>query len=153
VRILRFVAAVLLCLSVGFAGSFFTRPAIPGWYASLNKPAFTPPGWLFGPVWTLLYVMMGVSLALVWDGRTEKKGPPLALFLLQLGANLLWSVLFFGLRSPLAAFVAIVVLWVLITATAASFWKRSRAASLLFVPYLAWVTFAAALNLGVVVLN
>ena len=128
-------------------GSLFTTPAIPGWYESLRKPAWTPPNWLFGPVWSLLYLAMGTAAWLVWRGRGFTGARlALALFFAQLALNALWSILFFGRRSPGAALVEIVFLWALIFATMAAFWRLSRAAGWLFVPYLWWVTFAMFLN-------
>lgn len=117
------------------------------WFAALNKPEWNPPSWLFGPVWTILYAMMAVSAWLVWrEGGWLKQGWPLALFLMQLALNAIWTPLFFGMHSPALAFVDIVLLWLLIAATLWSFWPVSRLASLLLIPYLVWVSFAAVLN-------
>ncbi len=146
---------IVLCESAGIVGSLATFSAIPTWYATLVKPTFAPPNWLFGPVWTLLYAMMGIALYLVWQKGLEKpdvkKG--MALFGVQLVLNVLWSLLFFGLHNPALALLDIVLLAAMIAATAAQFKKVSTAAALLLVPYLAWVVFAAALNFGIWQLN
>jgi benzodiazapine receptor len=144
---------VLICFAAGLGG-LVTSPQIPGWYADLAKPAWTPPDWIFGPVWTLLYLMMAIAAWLVWrqDGFAGVK-LPLALFAIQLVLNSLWSVLFFGLQSPGAAAVEIVLLWVAILATLIAFWRRSKLAGGMLMPYLAWVGFAAVLNFAIWRLN
>ena len=144
------LAAIALCLGAGALGSVFTTPAIPAWYAQLAKPAWTPPNRVFGPVWSLLYLMMAVAAWLVWRrGGAVPTALPLALFGLQLAFNVAWSALFFGLRMPGAAFAEILVLWGLILATLISFWRVSAPAGWLMLPYQAWVTFAAALNFAI----
>jgi len=147
--------SIAVCQLVGIAGSFFTRPAIPGWYAGLRKPWFTPPDWLFGPVWITLYLLMGIAAYLVWSRGTARPGvrTALAVFLVQLLLNAAWSPVFFGLRSPLAGAVVIVLLWLAIAATIFLFWKVSRSAALLLLPYLLWVTLASALNMAIYFLN
>ena len=144
------VASSLIWFAAAGLGSLVTTPQIPNWYADLAKPAWTPPDWIFGPVWTLLYVMMAVAAWLVWrlDGFAGAK-VPLALFAIQLVLNSIWSVLFFGLQNPGAAAVEIVLLWAAILATLVTFWKRSKWAGGLLVPYLAWVSFAAVLNVAI----
>ncbi|MHB1038308.1 MAG: TspO/MBR family protein [Pirellulales bacterium] len=117
----------------------------------LTKPSWTPPGWLFGPVWSVLYLSMAVAAWLVW--RKGNAVMPLALFAVQLTFNAAWSWLFFGLHSPGMAFIDIVLLWAAIVATTIVFWRRSLVAGLLFVPYLAWVSFAGVLNFGIWRLN
>ena len=144
------VGFLLICFAAGAIGSAFTARAIPDWYVGLRKPTWTPPDWVFGPVWSALYLMMGLAAWLVWrkagwTGATTA----LALFGVQLVLNVLWSALFFGLRAPGAAFVEIVILWAMIAATLVAFWQVTPLAGALFVPYLAWVAFAAALNLAV----
>lgn len=148
-------ACVIVCLLAGGIGSVFTMPSIPTWYASLNKPSFSPPNWLFGPVWTLLYVMMGVAVALVLAKGLKKKGVTVAveLFAIQLLLNVFWSFAFFGMRSPFFGFFVIVVLWVTILATTWEFWRISKKAAWLMVPYILWVSFASLLNLAVAVMN
>lgn len=135
-------------------GSAFTTPAIPDWYAGLEKPAFTPPSWVFGPAWTVLYVAMAVAAWRVWrvaefgDARTA-----LILFFVQLVLNAAWSVIFFGLRAPGWALLEIIALWGVLVLTTYHFFRHSRLAGWLMVPYVLWVSFAAALNAGIWWLN
>ena len=144
-------AAIVL---VQFAGWRVTTPAIPVWYAGLAKPSWTPPDWLFGPVWTVLYLMMAVAACLVWARRADRPVRlPLTLFGLQLASNLLWSVLFFGARAPALGLADIGLLWALIGATAVAFWRVHRAAGLLLLPYWGWVSYAAAMNAAIVARN
>jgi benzodiazapine receptor len=152
---LKLIIALVVCQLAGLAGSFFTAPAISGWYAALNKPSFTPPNWLFSPVWITLYVMMAVAAFLVWKKGFGVRGVKTALifFCAQLILNFLWSVIFFGLRSPGLAFVEIVVLWFAIAVSIVTFYQVSKPASLLLVPYILWVSFAAVLNLAIFRLN
>lgn len=150
--------ALALCLGVCFAaaavGALFTSPNVPGWYADLDKPSWTPPSWVFGPVWSLLYLLMGISAWQVWrKAGFRLAAVPLVLFIIQLVLNMVWSGLFFGLRSPGFALIEIVCLWCAILATTIAFWRRSVAAGWLMLAYLAWVSFAAALNLGMWNLN
>ena len=143
-----------LCLAVGFLGSLTTRPAIAEWYQYLRKPAWTPPSWLFVPVWTVLYLLMGISAWLIWkpNGFSQAK-LPLTLFLIQLIFNAIWSWLFFGLRNPTAGLIDIVLLWIIITATLVSYLIYNPISAWLFVPYLLWVSYAAILNLEIARLN
>lgn len=152
---IKLAASVVLCMLAGFIGSFFTTPKIEGWYAELAKPSFTPPGWLFGPVWTALYVLMGIALYLVWRKSLAAKGVKIALavFLVQLVLNALWSFAFFGAQSPLAGLVVIVALWGMIASSIAAFAPVSRAAAALLVPYILWVSFAVILNASIYLLN
>ena len=152
---IKLAASLVLCLLAGFIGSIFTTPKIGGWYAGLNKPSWQPPAWLFGPVWTLLYVLMGIALYLVWRAGLAAKGVKLALaiFFVQLVLNALWSFAFFGAESPLAGLVVIVALWAMIAATIAAFAPVSRAAAVLLVPYILWVSFATILNAAIYLLN
>ncbi len=141
------VVAVLICFAAAGLGAAVTTSEIPGWYADLAKPYWNPPDWIFGPVWTLLYLMMAVSAWLVWrQAGLARAKLPLALFAIQLVLNSLWSVLFFGLHNPGAAAVEIVLLWAAVLATLITFWRRSHWAGGLLVPYLAWVSFASVLN-------
>jgi tryptophan-rich sensory protein len=145
---------LIACLATGFAGALFTASSVNTWYAGLEKPAFTPPNWLFAPVWTTLYVLMGISGWLVWRKRRELDVRiTLVLFAIQLLLNLLWSLIFFGLRLPAWAFLEIIILWLAIALYAAAALRISKAASLLFLPYLAWVGFAAVLNYFLWMLN
>jgi tryptophan-rich sensory protein len=155
---LHHALTLAVCVGASFAaaaiGSLFTTPAIPGWYAGVAKPSWTPPGWLFGPVWSLLYLMMGVAAWLVWRrAGFAAAALPLALFGVQLALNALWSILFFGLQRPGLALVEIAALWAAILATTIAFFRRSAPAGFLMLPYLAWVAFAAALNASIWHLN
>lgn len=150
------LAFVVVCFAAAGLGSLFTTPEVAagGWYDSLDKPFFTPPAFLFGPVWTVLYLAMAVSGWLVWRRAGFYRAKvAMTLFFAQLALNLLWSAIFFGLRAPGLGLVEIVVLWVAILATILVFRRISRPAALLLVPYLAWVTFATALNAGIWLLN
>lgn len=145
---LSLVGWVALAYSAALSGIAF----MPGeWYQGLNKPQWNPPNWIFGPVWTALYLMMGVSAWLVWQQLNAK--PALGLFLLQLALNAAWTPVFFGLKQPGAALIIILAMWCAIAGTIASFWPRSRAAAYMLLPYLAWVTFASALNFKIWQLN
>jgi len=143
-RWLALAGWLLLCFAAASMGALF----MPGeWYAALNKPAWNPPGWIFGPVWTALYIMMAVAAWLVWrQGGWSKQRKPLLRFLGQLALNALWTPLFFGLHWPGVAFLEIILLWLAIAWTIAAFWCVQRAAAWLLAPYLAWVSFAAVLN-------
>jgi benzodiazapine receptor len=151
----KLAAAILVCLSAGFIGSFFTLSSIPTWYATIQKPAFNPPNWVFGPVWTTLYILMGISAYMVWMKGWDKKEVrnALAIFAVQLVLNTLWSVIFFGANKLFYSFVVIVFLWMAIAANIFLFNRISRNAALLMVPYLAWVSFAAFLNYSIWQLN
>ena len=147
-------AAGCVILAAG-VGSLATIPNIPTWYAGLAKPSFTPPNWLFGPAWTVLYILMGISFWRVLSLAAGEPGQRLAvaLFLVQLTLNAFWSVAFFGLRSPFFGLVVIGTLLVAIIATLFVFWPLDRVAAILMGPYLAWVGFASALNLSVYLMN
>lgn len=146
---------IFLSLSVGFLSSIVTQAAIPTWYAGLNKPLFSPPNWLFAPVWTLLYTLMGIAVARVWFyGRRHRWGKTaLYHFGAQLIFNGLWSLVFFGLRNPLMGLFVILILWILIQRSI--FWFRlvDRKASFMLYPYLMWVSFATLLNGAILYLN
>jgi benzodiazapine receptor len=154
-QVLRLLGCIVLCEAAGLFGGIFTAQSVTTWYATLAKPSFNPPAWVFGPVWTTLYLLMGISLYLVWRTRgvTERRRTALIVFFVQLILNALWSYIFFGLRNPGAAVVEIFVLWVCILLTAIFFRKLSRPAAWLLVPYILWVTFAAVLNFAVWQLN
>jgi tryptophan-rich sensory protein len=147
-RAVRKFLALLAWLAVCFGAAAMGGLFMPGeWYASLQKPSWNPPGWIFGPVWTALYAMMAVAAWLVWrQGGWDKQRKPLLIFLAQLALNALWTPLFFGLHWPGVAFAEIVLLWLAIAATIVVFRPVSRTALMLLVPYLAWVSFAAVLN-------
>jgi len=154
-NIAKLLTSIIGCELVGFIGTPFTISAIPTWYATLNKPFFAPPNWLFGPAWTLLYFLMGVSFYLIWkqDFKTLKAKIARKFFLAQLFLNLIWSPLFFGLRSPLLGLIDIVALWILIVVTINKMYPISKWASYLLIPYLLWVTFATTLNGAILILN
>ncbi len=154
-KTLILVIDLIVSFLPGAVGSIFTAPAISSWYAGLVKPAFNPPDWIFGPVWTLLYLMMGIALFLVVrDGFSDRRVRIAAgVFLVQLVLNGLWSYIFFGLRSPGWALTEIGVLWISIAASLVLFSRVSKAAGILLIPYLGWVTFAAVLNGAIVSLN
>ncbi len=145
--------AVLLPTAAAVIGSLFTSDAIPHWYADLAKPSFTPPNWVFGPVWTVLYLFQAIAFYMVYTSKNIYRGFGLGLFITQLIANTAWSWIFFGLHQPAWAFVDIVVLWGLLLWTIIVFSCIKPAASLLLWPYLAWVTFASALTVGITLLN
>lgn len=155
VNVLKLLFAIIICELVGILGAIFTTPAIPTWYASLKKPSFSPPNWVFGPAWTLLYALMGVAAYLIWQQGLEKPVVRNALFIftLQLFLNFLWSFFFFKLQSPLHALIEIFLLWVLILATIISFYQINKTAGLILIPYLLWVSFATLLNFYIVKLN
>ena len=146
-----FVVILLICFAAAGLGSVATTPNIPTWYATLAKPAWNPPNWLFGPVWTVLYICMAVAAWLIW--RQDGVRGPLTLFAVQLVLNAAWSWLFFWFHMPGAAFIEILTLLVAIAATTIAFWPRSKAAGILMLPYLGWVAFASVLNFAIWRLN
>lgn len=154
-NLLKLLISIVFCMSAGIIGSFFTISSIPNWYMNLNKPIFAPPNWLFGPVWTLLYILMGISLYLVWikleSNPNSKKA--IKIFLLQLGLNFIWTPVFFGLRSPLFGLLIIIALLISIVVTMKSFFTISKVAMYLLIPYLLWVSFATILNAAIYWLN
>ena len=154
-RILLFILSVGVCFVAAGLGSYFTGLSVGTWYATLAKPPIAPPGWLIGAIWTVLYLLMGISLFLVLEG--DRSSPDvrrgIGLFAVQLALNVVWSFLFFGLRSPSLAFLGIILLWASVAATLLQFLKISRPAGYLLVPYLIWVSFATVLNAWILVLN
>jgi benzodiazapine receptor len=141
-------ALIVLCLIVGSLGGFATAEPVLTWYPTINKPSWTPPDWIFAPVWTVLFIMMAVAAWLVW--RTgDRIGPAMILFFSQLALNLGWSLLFFGARSPWLGLVEIVMFWCVLLVTVLAFFGRSTLAGILMLPYIAWVTFAAVLNFAI----
>lgn len=151
----KLVISVLGSWSAGIVGSIFSITAIPTWYQTLQKPVLNPPSWVFGPVWTTLYIFMGVAAFLVWKKGWEHKGVKgaLTVFGAQLILNALWSVTFFGLHNPALAFVNIALLWVMIIWTITLFFRLTRPAAYLLLPYLLWVSFASYLNFAIWRLN
>lgn len=153
-KIWKLALLVLICEGVGILGSYFTIFQIPTWYATLQKPSFSPPSYIFAPVWTILYFLMGLSLFLVLEKKLKKdKNKIIMLFSLQLLFNFIWSFVFFGLHSPILAFIDIGMLFGSIIFLIYKFWRHSKTASLLLVPYLLWVSFASILNLFIIALN
>jgi tryptophan-rich sensory protein len=145
---------ILVCFGAGAVGSWFTTPALDGWYAYLRKPVWNPPNWIFAPVWSTLYLLMAIAAWLVWrKSGFAASGGAMGLFAAQLVLNVVWSAVFFGLRSPAAALVEVTLLWLAIAATIWAFSRTSSVASWIMAPYLAWVTFATALNLAIWRLN
>jgi benzodiazapine receptor len=153
--VIKFIICLALTFSAAFVGSLFTREAVPDWYATLNKPIFTPPDWLFGPVWAILYLLMAISAFIVWQKSLVNPAVRIALtvYLIQLILNALWSVIFFGLKLPLPAFIEILLLWSAIVFTIIAFVRVSITAALILVPYILWVSFAAVLNFFIWFLN
>jgi translocator protein len=142
---------IALCLGAGFVASSATMQSVVEWYPTLNKPSWTPPNWLFAPVWTVLYIMMAVAAWLVWRAGNSKTA--LFLFFGQLLLNVAWSFLFFGAQSPLLGLINIVLMWLAIAITIFAFAMRSRLAAFLMVPYICWVSLATALNASIYMLN
>lgn len=151
----QLVFSLVLPLLAGVVGSIFTTPKISTWYQGLVKPSFNPPNYLFGPVWTVLFIMMGLALFIVWQKGISVKKVQVGIFLFcgQLVLNIFWSIIFFGLERPWFAFMEIIVLWLAIAATARQFFQINRTAGYLFLPYLLWVSFAAVLNFYIWRLN
>ncbi len=147
--------SILICQCAGIIGSFFTRRSVPEWYALINKPLFNPPNWVFAPVWVSLYTMMGIAAYLVWRKGYYKSGvrAALVIFLVQLGFNSLWSIVFFGGRSIFGGMVVIVLLWLAILRTMHAFFAVSKPACYMLIPYILWVSFALVLNLALLRLN
>lgn len=155
-RVLRIALVVMTCLVVGYLSGMVTRESITTWYPTLIKPVFNPPNWIFAPVWTLLYIMMGVACGMVWnrmESNEELVKKAFKFFMIQLVLNAIWSYLFFGLHNPLLALLEMVLLWLMIFETYTLFKKIDRIAGLLFIPYIAWVSFAMVLNASIWWLN
>ena len=146
------VVALLCCFGTSAIGGLLTATSVSSWYLQLDRPSWNPPGWLFGPVWTTLYALMAVSVWLVWRA-SDKSKRAITVFAIQLGLNLLWSALFFGLRSPGLALLEILLLLAMITLTIVEFSRLNRLAAALLVPYLLWTSFAAVLNGAIYMLN
>jgi tryptophan-rich sensory protein len=151
----KLILAIILCQFTGVIGSIATMPSIPTWYASLIKPSFNPPSWVFGPVWTILFTMMGISLYLIWQKGINKKEVKEAVkfFYLQLVFNCFWSIIFFGLHNPFAAFIEIIILLVLVAFVIFKFYKINKNAAFLLIPYLLWGSFATFLTYNIWLLN
>ncbi len=151
----KFSITIIGTLVLGSLSGLLTAEAVGTWYVGINKPSFNPPNWIFGPVWTMLYILMGIAAGLVWNSNVEPKikRRALGIYLLQLFLNFLWSLLFFGLRSPALAFLEIMLLWLAIVMCIRAFGPIHRTAMVLLLPYLLWVSFAAVLNGAIVFLN
>lgn len=151
----KLILAIVVCEGAGLIGTIFTTPAIPGWFKTLNRPDFAPPNWLFAPVWTTLFLLMGIAAWLVWRRGLNEPGvkKALGIFVLQLVLNVGWSAIFFGLKNPGLAFVEIILLWLAIVWTVIVFARISKPAGWLLAPYIAWVTFASVLNFAIWRLN
>jgi tryptophan-rich sensory protein len=144
---IKLIICILICQLAGIIGSLFTISSITSWYANLNKPFFTPPDWLFGPVWLILYTLMGISLYLIWNEKSKGKIKiPLFIFFIQLVLNALWPIMFFGFQLIFYGLIEIIIMWTFIALTMFSFYRISRKAALILVPYIAWVTIATLLN-------
>jgi len=154
-NLFKLLFSIAIPLLAGFVGSLFTMSAIPSWYNYLAKPDLAPPNWIFFPVWTTLYVLMGVAVFIVWQKGWYRKlvKVSLGVFGLQIILNALWSIIFFGLKSPMWAMLDISGLWVLIVINIFLFYKVSKTAGLLLVPYILWVSFASYLNYMIMILN
>ena len=158
-NIRNLLIAIFVSEFIGILGSVFTISALPKWYANLSKPPFTPPNWIFAPVWIILYLLMGIALYLVLETKNqnmhnkETKTLAVRVFGIQLFLNLLWSVLFFGLRSPTSGMLGIVALWIMVLFTIYYFSIISKKASLLLIPYILWITFAMMLNFWIMLFN
>jgi benzodiazapine receptor len=151
----KLIAAVLFCIIMGSLGSLVTITGPSSWYSTLAKPFFTPPNWVFGPVWITLFTLMGIALYLVWESGSKKPEVRTAVIVFgaQFALNVLWSFLFFGLESPLLGLADIILLWVLIAATIVLFYRVRKGASYLLIPYIAWVSLAFLLNASIYLMN
>ena len=153
--LLKLIVAIVVSESAGIVGSIFTIPSISAWYATLVKPDLNPPAWIFAPVWILLFALMGIAAFLVWKNGTSRQDIKIALgiFIGQLALNTLWSIIFFGMHNPGLAFIEIIALWFAIVWLITVFYKISKLAAYLLLPYILWVSFAAYLNYAIWVLN
>jgi benzodiazapine receptor len=153
-NLLKLIVSIVFTLGLGSLGGIFTVSEIPNWYAGLQKPSFNPPNFLFGPVWTILYILMGISFYLVWKKSSSKiRANGIALFIIQFTLNFFWSIIFFKYHLIFWAFIEIIVMWVFILFTIFSFAKLNKTAAWLLVPYISWVSFAAILNFAILHLN
>lgn len=152
---LKLFISIAVCLAIGGVSGYFTANEIPTWYATLNKPGFNPPNWIFGPVWTTLYILMAISFWLIWKSNIESsiKNRAMTFFVIQLVLNFFWSILFFSLHQLGFAFVEIILMWLFILFSIISFYPISKTASYLLIPYLLWVSFASVLNFSIWKLN
>lgn len=150
----KLVISIIGTVGLGSLGGVFTIAEIQGWYAGLNKPSFNPPNWIFGPMWTFLYFLMGISFYLVWKLPSSiERSKAIRLFVIQFVFNFFWSIIFFSLHQTGWAFAEILLMWVFILLTILQFRKLSTAAAVLLIPYLLWVSFASLLNASIWLLN
>jgi len=153
-QFMKLFVALILPLSIGAFAGMFTSEAIPGWYATLNRPSFNPPNWLFGPVWTTLYLLMGISLYLIWkEKKSKERNFAMLIFLIQLALNFAWSYIFFYFNKIGFAFAEIILLWLSIVLMIIRFYKIKPITAYINIPYLLWVSFASMLNLSYYLLN
>lgn len=153
-NIFTYIGFIVLCQVAGIIGSIFTTSSVRGWYTTIQKSPLNPPSWIFAPVWTSLFILMGISVSIIWfSEKNDLRKKSLQIFFIQLILNTFWSIIFFGMKNPMLAFVEIVVLWFAILYTIILFRKINRKASCLLVPYILWVSFASYLNLSVALLN
>ncbi len=151
---IKLIISILIPLWAWFLGSFFTSNSVTTWYITLTKPSFNPPGWIFGPVWTILYILIWISFYLVWKENFGNKNKlAISIYSLQIFLNIIWSWLFFGLKSPTLALIEIIILWLVIIINIIVFYKINKKAGLILVPYLLWVSFATILNYFIFILN
>ncbi|MDO8668902.1 MAG: TspO/MBR family protein [Candidatus Buchananbacteria bacterium] len=149
----KLILSLAFTFLAGLAGSIFTASEVPTWYSTLNKPSFNPPAWLFAPVWTTLFILMAISLYLVWSANNKKSKMAVVVFVIHLFINSFWSLAFFGWHNPLLAFCTIILLWLAIIFLMIYFWRISKLSSLLLLPYILWVSFASLLNFYILILN
>lgn len=151
----KLIICIVICLAVGGVSGYFTADEIPNWYAALNKPTFNPPNWIFGPVWSALYILMAVSLWLVWKSDVDSsiKNKAILIFAMQLILNFFWSIIFFHFHQLGFALVEIICMWIFILFSIIKFYPVSKTASYLLFPYLLWVSFASILNYAIWKLN
>lgn len=150
-KIWKLIISLILPFLAMSMGGLFTASSVSTWYIELQKPGFNPPSWVFGPVWAILYLLMGISLYLIWVNKFNK--PAFIAFGVQLFLNVLWSIIFFGMKLPLLAFIEIILLWVAILTTMIYFYRLNKISAYLLIPYLLWVSFATVLNFFIFYLN
>jgi benzodiazapine receptor len=153
-KILKLIISITIPLLIGFFGSIFTSQSINTWYVTLQKPEFNPPNWIFAPVWTILFIFIGISFFWVWQQNFGgQKTKAITIYSIQLILNWLWSILFFGLQKPLYSFIEIIILLIIIIVNAVIFYRITPKAGYILIPYILWVSFASVLNLFIVLLN
>lgn len=153
--IIKLLSSVVICLAIGGISGYFTATEIPTWYSTLNKPSFNPPNWIFAPVWTTLYILMGISFWLIWKSNigVDIKNKAILFFLVQLILNFFWSIIFFSFHQLGFALIEIMLMWLFILLSILTFYPISKTAAYLLIPYLCWVSFATVLNFAIWKLN